>query len=120
MKSQYLKIALILVAVAGGVFALRSQPSSSTTPTKNYDSYGNDGRYRLVVTQGSYGDREYVIDTQSGRVWHSALDQDKQIVVLASETYENIDHELSKIPNETAIGIVVNKAVPNVQVGLPK
>lgn len=102
MKSKFLKLSLVAVALGGAVFALRSQPSSPP-PARAYDSYGNDGRYRLVVGDG----REYVIDTQSGRVWHSALDVDNKMVVLVSFTYENIAGERSTVPNETATGVVV-------------
>jgi hypothetical protein len=105
MKSQILKLSLVLVVVAGAVFALRSQPSSSPMPSNTYDS-GNDGRYKLVVTTGSYGDRQYVIDTRTGRVWHSTLDQQKQMVVFVSSTYENVDGDLSTVPNETVTGVV--------------
>jgi hypothetical protein len=102
MKSKLLKLSLILVATAGVVFALRSQPSAPM-PSKSYDTYGNDGRYRLVITPNGM---ECVIDTQSGRVWHSTFDQQKQMVVLVTFTYENIDGDLSTVPNETATSVV--------------
>jgi hypothetical protein len=105
MKSQLLKLSLVLVVVAGAVFALRSQPSSSPMPSNTYDS-GNDGRFKLVVTTGSYGDKQYVIDSRTGRVWHSVADQQKQMIVFVTYTYENIDGDLSTIPNETAAGVV--------------
>src|SRR2546430_2355130 len=48
MKSKIPKLSLVLVAIAGVVFALRSQPSAPIA-SKAYDTYGNDGRYRLVI-----------------------------------------------------------------------
>ena len=74
-------------------------------PSNTYDS-GNEGRYKLVVTTSSYGDKQYVIDTQTGRVWHSTLDKQKQMVVFVTFTYENIDGNLSTVPNENATGVV--------------
>ena len=103
MKKQCLKLALVLFAVVGVVFPLQFQPSSPT-PSKTYDS-GNDGRYKLVVTTGSY-DTQYVIDTQTGRVWHSVVDTDKKMILFVSYTYQNIDGEMSKIPNEAATSVV--------------
>ena len=102
MKSSFVKLSLVLVVVAGAVFALRSQPSAPM-PSRAFDTYGNDGRYRLLI--GPNG-MEYVIDTQSGRVWHSTFDQQKRMVVFVSFTYENVDGDLSTIPNETVTGVV--------------
>ena len=104
MKSQHIKLALVLIALAGAVFALRSQPSSSPMPSNTYDS-GNDGRYKLVVTTGSY-DKEYVIDTRSGRVWHSVADTQNKRMVFVSYIYQNIDGDMSTIPNEAATSVV--------------
>ena len=104
MKSKLLKLSLILVAATGVVFALRSQPSSSPMPSNTYDS-GNDGRYKLVVTTGSY-DKEYVIDTRTGRVWHSVVDAQNQRIVLVSYIYQNIDGDMSTVPNEMATSVV--------------
>jgi len=59
----------------------------------------------LVVTTGSY-DTQYVIDTQTGRVWHSVVDTDKKMIMFVSYTYQNIDGEMSKIPNEAATSVV--------------
>ena len=103
MKSPFVKLSLVLAIAAGAVFALRSQPSSPM-PSSTYDS-GNDGRYKLVVTTGSY-DTQYVIDTKTGRVWHSVVDTDKKMILLVSYTYQNIDGEMSKIPNEAATSVV--------------
>jgi hypothetical protein len=103
MKSKLPKLSLILVAAAGVVFAIRSQPSAPT-PSKAYDTYGNNGRYRLVITPNGM---ECVIDTQSGRVWHSTFDEEKKTVVFVTYTYENVDGNLSTIPNETATGLVM-------------
>ena len=66
--------------------------------------------FRLVVTTGTLGsnygstsvDKEYVIDTQTGRVWHSALDEKRKQAVLYPFPYENVDEQLSLIPNESA------------------
>lgn len=106
MKKHLIKISLVLVAVVGVVFALRSQPSASTPPFNTSDTYGNGGRYRLIVATDSYGPHEYVIDTQSGRVWHSAVDTQKQRIVFVSYVYQNIDGDLSTVPNETATSVV--------------
>jgi len=92
-----------MVAGAGVVFALRSQPS--TPPPKTFDTYGNDGRYRLIVADS----REYVIDTQTGRVWHSVVDMENKMIVFVSYTYQNIDGERSTLPNETATSVVVKR-----------
>ena len=105
MKSPFVKLSLVLVVVAGAVFALRSQPSAPP-PYKTLDSYGSDGRYRLVVANDNYGVREYVIDTQSGRVWHLVADTQKQRMVFVSEIYQNVDGEMSTIPNEVVTGVV--------------
>ncbi|MDR3409504.1 MAG: hypothetical protein P4L87_00915 [Formivibrio sp.] len=104
MKSPIVKLALALVVAVGVAFALRSQTSSSPIPSNTYDS-GNDGRYKLIVTTGSY-DKEYVIDTRTGRVWHSVVDTQNQRIVFVSHTYQNIDGDVSTIPNETATSVV--------------
>jgi hypothetical protein len=105
MKSPFVKLSLVLVVVAGAVFALRSQPSAPP-PFKTLDSYGSDGRYRLVVANDNYGVREYVIDTQSGRVWHLVADTQKQRMIFVSEIYQNVDGEMSTIPNEVVTSVV--------------
>jgi hypothetical protein len=84
MKSNLIKLSLILVVVAGVVFVLRSQPSTSA-PSRTYDTYGNDGRYRLLVEPSS--GIQFVIDTQSGRVWHSVVDVQNNRVVFVSSIY---------------------------------
>ena len=66
------------------------------------------GRYRLVMARTSDGsDRPYVFDTQTGRVWHQTLDVKKNALVFSSDSFENIDGELSKVPNETATDVVL-------------
>jgi hypothetical protein len=107
MKSPFVKLSLVLVVVAGAVFALHSQPSGPP-PSRAFDTYGNDGRYRLLITPNGM---ECVIDTQSGRVWHSTLDAQRNMIVFVSFTYENIDGDLSTIPNENATS-VVSKSQP--------
>jgi hypothetical protein len=102
MKTRFVELSLVLVIVAGAVFELRSQPLAAQ-PNAVSDTDGNDGRYRLVVTPNGM---ECVIDTKSGRVWHSTLDAAKNMIVFVSFTYENIDGELSTIPNETATSVV--------------
>lgn len=106
MKIALTKLSILLIVVAGVVFALHSQPTGQSTDKKTYDTYGSDGRYRLIVASETYGSREYVIDTQSGRVWHSTLDQQKGMAVLVTDTYENINGDLSTIPNEAATGLM--------------
>ena len=105
MKSPFVKLFLVLAVVAVTVYALRSQPSAPP-PYKTLDSYGSDGRYRLVVANDNYGVREYVIDTQTGRVWHLVPDTQKQRMVFVSEIYQNVDGEMSAIPNEIVTGVV--------------
>jgi hypothetical protein len=107
MKTQILKLSLLVAVVLGVAFALRSQPSTPA-PAKSYDTYGNDGRYRLIVADST----QYVIDTQTGRVWHSVVDMDNRMMVLVSYTYQNIDGEKSTIPNETATGVFVKHKAP--------
>lgn len=106
MKSTLTKLTIVLVVAAGVVFALHSQPTSQSAGKKTYDTYGSDGRYRLIVASETYGNREYVIDTQSGRVWHSTLDQQKGLAVFVADTYENINGDISTIPNENATELV--------------
>ena len=113
MKSGCMKSGLIVLAVFGATSAPQSQPTPpTTTPSNTYDS-GNGGRYRLVVTSSSNGDKQYVIDTETGRVWHSTVDQRKQMIVFISFPYQNISGDLSTIPNETATGVVVSSSKTN-------
>ena len=60
----------------------------------------------IAVNEGSYS-TPYVIDTQTGRVWRQAVDSENKMFVFVSISYRNIDGELSKVPNETATGIVL-------------
>jgi hypothetical protein len=96
-----LELCAVTICVAGiTIVAAHSQQTSST------NTYGNqEGRYRLVVTTGQYGDTSYVIDSQTGRVWHSVADTEKKLMVFAVTPYENIHNELGLIPNEFSISV---------------
>jgi len=69
------------------------------------DSQG--GRYRLVMAESGGGySQPYLIDTQTGRVWRQVSDQKLNTVVFTPCIYENINNELSTLPNETAQSLV--------------
>lgn len=96
----------MLLGIVGNVLA---QPASG----EGGDNQG--GRYRLIVVNSAINSTSYstpyVIDTQTGRVWRQAVDADNKMFVFVSVNYQNIEGELSKVPNETATGIVLkNKA----------
>jgi hypothetical protein len=103
---KLLELCAVTICVAGItiVAAHSAQTSSSNT-------YGNqEGRYRLVVTtgiisSGSGGtpiDKQYVIDTQTGRVWMSKLEKENNMMILDSFIYQNLDAQLSFVPNEVS------------------
>jgi len=100
-----LKLCAVTICITAVILiAAHSQQSSSSS------TYGNqEGRYRLIVTTGAIGssgvgstpiDKQYVIDTQTGRVWRSAFDEKRKLVVFDAFIYENLDGELSRIPND--------------------
>jgi len=67
-----------------------------------------DGRYKLVMAHQYNGnDVPYVIDTQTGRVWHQTFDSEKNIVWYQSINYGNVEGDLSKVPNETTTGVIL-------------
>src|ERR1035438_1208018 len=109
MKLLTFCAAIISVGVIVIIAAHFQQPSSGNT-------YGNqDGRYRLIVTTSTSGnnygttslDKQYVIDTETGRVWHSVVDAQKSLIVFESSPYENLDRQLSFIPNESTAALTL-------------
>jgi hypothetical protein len=108
---KLLKVCAVVLSVAAIILVARSQPYSSGNNDSN-----KDGRYRLVVTTGviqtSSGstpmDTQYVIDTQTGRVWRLAFDETLKLPVFFPYTYKNLEQQLSHIPNDnsTAVGFI--------------
>ena len=106
MKSKTLNLILVFAAVGGVALALRSQPTTAAPPAES-DNH-EDGRYRLTIASNTtMGTTEYVIDSRTGRVWRSKIDQQRGLVVLSPETYENVDGNLSTIPNEYNTSVTV-------------
>ena len=95
-----LKVCLFTIAVAGVVLVLRSQPTAQPSNTSNASQ---DGRYRLVVANDTYGIKELVIDTQSGRVWRYIFDKENNVMVFYPCWYENAAREVGAVPNETLV-----------------
>jgi hypothetical protein len=101
MKSNLIKLSLAALTLTAVIAVLHSEPSNSAATTHE----NQDGRYKLSVVSGTYGVQEFVIDTQSGRVWHTTLDAQKGLAVFVTATYENVSGDLSTIPNEVATTI---------------
>ncbi len=93
----------MLFGIVGNVLA---QPATDACG----DNQG--GRYRLIAVNEGNSSRPYIIDVQTGRVWHQTYDSEKKQVVFTSSTYENISGELSTVPNETATSLVVKNSQP--------
>lgn len=80
----YCLIALILISVI---------------TTKAQDS--GEGRYRLYEQTGGVHFM-YLIDTQTGRVWHETIDEQTHLLVMYPMLYKSgLTYDLSFIPNET-------------------
>jgi hypothetical protein len=79
-----------------------------TAITLNVRAGDEGGRYKLVMarTSNNGADMPYIIDTQTGRLWHETFDAEKNQLVYVSCVYENVDGQLSAVPNETATGLI--------------
>jgi hypothetical protein len=59
----------------------------------------------MATSSGGYS-QPYMIDSQTGRVWRQVVDQDKKLLVFESVPYENVNGDISTVPNETATALV--------------
>lgn len=102
-KIQF-SVLLPLVALVS-VSCDRDSPTANMAANTNLTASGTanevQGRYSLIPAGESF----YVIDSQTGRVWHRELDPQHNMLVLQSFPYQNIDGALSTVPNETATSV---------------
>lgn len=104
-------LAIVAFGIAGNLIA---QSSINDTPGEQ------GGRYRLIpINMGTYT-IPYVIDSQTGRIWRQAPDQEHQSLVFVSCDYMNVEGELSKVPNETATGVHFKNTKAQVQTDLQR
>lgn len=96
-------VALVLVSCD------RDSPTANMAANTSLTASGTaipkevQGRYSLIPA----GDSFYVIDSQTGRVWHRELDPQHNMLVLQSFPYQNIEGALSTVPNETATSVAL-------------
>jgi hypothetical protein len=64
----------------------------------------------MATSSGGYS-QPYMIDSQTGRVWRQVVDQDKKLLVFESVPYENVNGDISTVPNETATALVQNNSL---------
>jgi hypothetical protein len=95
----------IIIETAAAIVLLAIATNALSEPADGDSNDNQGGRYRIIaVSEGNFSS-PYVIDTKTGRVWRQVLDSENHTFLFVSMTYQNIDRQLSKVPNETATDV---------------
>jgi len=110
MKTKLTTFAIIAL----GSVLLGCSEKAGTSPVSSVAI----NRYRFYSSGGGQYPREFLLDTQTGRLWLYIPDQANPTMVMYPVTFESIDKKLSLIPNEMATDVPITKS-PKTNVRAP-
>jgi hypothetical protein len=110
MKIVVTTLVFLTLAAAGCSKIADTTHSPPEAPAKPSDvAISQPNRYKFYSSGNGQWPREFLLDTQTGRMWQYTMDQEKNVFVMSPVAFESLDKKLSLIPNETSTEVLIGK-----------